>query len=232
MKIRDDADPAQSLYADYLFWTKATHSTEVFNEYIRNANFALDSVLRKVYQVDGKWQHDDANNTTFPIDTTNLVAGQGDYGLPASIWRIHRVRVKNSDGKYITLKPLDRAQVNDDLESATGVPEAYDKLGSGILIYPAPNYSATAGVEVTYQRGSSYFLTTDTTKEPGIPPIFHRYISLYPARDYCATNEQGTQLAVVQNAIQALDQEVMELYSTRDRDGVEYMEIARRVAHY
>jgi hypothetical protein len=35
-----------------------------------------------------------------------------------------------------------------------------------------------------FQRAPSYFTSGDTTKQPGFPSIFHRYLSLGAAYDY------------------------------------------------
>jgi len=227
MYLRYDSNTAISLYHDYLFWTKFTDSIAVFEEYVRLANFALDRTLRKIYQVDGRWQHHDANHSEYPIDVQDLVAGQDNYVLADEHLRISRVRMKNREGNWITLTPKDRSHFSDDDLAETGNPELYDKLGPGIFPVPIPDYAATGGVEVTYQKGSNYFTTDDTNKAPGFASIFHRYVSLLPAQDACATNELNNQLKAVQNAIQQLDQEVLEFYATREQDGVQTLDLKK-----
>mgnify|MGYP001571696632 CR=1 FL=1 len=156
----------------------------------RNCNFAVDKVVSLIFRSDSRWQWDDINNTDLPIGTTNLVSGQVDYAIATTHLKIHKVRIKDSSGNWVSLTSVDRGELTDGQLTATaGDPKRYDKVGNSIYLYPTPNYSSSNGLEVQFQRGGSYFIYTDTTKEPGFASQFHRLISLYAALDYCETNQ-------------------------------------------
>jgi hypothetical protein len=232
MRINDTSNKHISLYHDFLFWTKAEDDSDTLADFIRNANFALDNVVRKIYQVDAKWQYDDRNNVDYPIATADLVSGQTNYSLADSHLRISRVRIKNSKGTWVTLNPVDRNDLSDTDLNSTGTPTQYDKLGGGVFIRPTPDYSQQDGIEITFQRGSNYFAENDTTKEPGFDSLFHRYISLLPAKDFTATNDMAGQYRTILNELEVLDQEVIQLYGTRDRDGTFKASLKRTKRHY
>src|SRR5687768_314273 len=114
------------------------------NDITRNINRRFDELVGVILRADGRWQWDDNNQTTLPIFTDNLVAGQNDYEVSAaSFLNIFEVAVKKADGKWQVLKPVDRnkgkAQALQDLEdSDDGLPEYYDKIGNSLILYPAP----------------------------------------------------------------------------------------------
>lgn len=226
MRINDSTNQELSLYHDALDMVDADSTTWPITKFIRSANFALDAIVRKILTVNGRWQWADSNDTTLSTVTTALVSGQADYTLADSALIVRRVRVKDVNGTYRTLTPLDKRDLTDDVIDGSGAPTGYDKNGRSIILHPTPNYGATAGVEVTVQVGSNYFAVSDTTKEPGIDSIFQRYISLYPARDY-AMKYAKDKVSIIDVDIQRLDAEVKEFYATRDQDEAPQMTVEK-----
>lgn len=218
MRFNDATNKEQSLYHDALFWVGAKELSFDITEFTRSANFALDAVLRKIYRTDGRFQYDDRNNTDLPIATTDLVAGEDHIPLEDKHLKIERFRIKDKQGNWKTLKPIDRREASDDQLNETGEPEYYDKLGNNAFLIPAPDYSVEGGAELQFQRGSNYFTVSDTTKEPGFPSLFHRYISLFPARDHVLANTIPNKLQAIDVEIQRLDKELLEFFADRDRD--------------
>lgn len=207
-----------SIIADIDFWAKTDGTLYTLAEKIRNANLALDRVTSLIMRSDTTWEWDDSNNTDLPIAVTNLVAGQLDYSLSVNHLKIVKVRIKDRNGVFYTLDPINRRDLSDHELNATGTPRGYDKIGMSIMPYPVPDYSQTAGIEVQFQRVASYFTTDDTTKEPGFAPQFHRLIPLYAALDYCETNGMDAQSARIRNRIERMEVELVEFYSSRDYD--------------
>jgi hypothetical protein len=232
MRINDSSNKEQSLYHDFLFWTGAKNVSVDLTDFIRSSNFALDAVVRKIFQTSGRWQFDDANNSNLPIAITDLVAGQDNYTLADEHLRISRLRIKDKQGNWKTLRPIDRRDENDRQLARTGEPEVYDKLGRSVLPLPVPDYNAAGGVEITFDRGSNYFAITDTTKQPGIPSPFHRYISLYDARDYVLANEIPNKLQVIDTEIQRLDADLIQFIAYQDRDEKPSMSVKRTLEFY
>lgn len=232
MRFYDVANPELSLYHDFLFWTGAKPISVDFTDYTRSANFALDAVVRKIFQANGRWQYDDANNTDITIATTDLVANQDNYTLADAHLRISRVRMIGKDGNWKTLRPIDRRDESDRQLAKTGEPYVYDKMGRSVLPLPVPDYAVAGGVEMSFDRGSNYFAVTDTTKEPGIPSIFHRYISLYSAQDFVLALEIPNKLQPIQTAIQALDVDLANFIASQDRDEKPTMTLERTLEIY
>ena len=219
MQLRNDANPELSLYHDFLFWSGAKTVSVVFSDFVRNANFALDAVVRKIFETAGRWQFDDANNTdSLSVATTDLVANQPDYSIADAHLRISRFRIKDRQGNWRTLHPVDRRDESDRQLAKTGEPRVYDKMGRSLLPLPIPDYSIAGGVELTFERGSNYFAVTDTTKQPGIPTPFHRYVSLYAARDHVVARSIPNKLQVIDTEIQRYDADLMNFVAYQDRD--------------
>lgn len=213
------------LYSDCL-WLCGLLSTDTtsypIKDFTRNANFAGDRVATLIMRSDNTWEWDDTNNTDLPIGTTTLVAEQQDYSIAVTQLKILRVRVKDAQGNYQILDQVNRRDLtNSELTESSGLPRKYDVIGNSIMLYPKPkagSVTTTAGLELQFQRGFSYFIYTDTTKVPGFATPYHRLISLYCALDYCEANELDKRAIRCQNKINALEAELIEHYSRRERD--------------
>ena len=228
MRFNDSSNKESSLYHDTIYWLTGSRQSSSailpIVDFTGNANFALDAFVRKYFQVSGRWQYDDSNhvdgdgNPTLPIATSNLVANQKSYTIADEHLRISRVRVIDKLGNWKTLKPIDRRDLDDDQLAATGEPDSYDKLGPAILPYPLPDYSATGGVELTFERGSNYFTVSDTTKEPGIPAPFHEFVSLSAARRQAIAKGIMSKVQILDSELQRLDDDLLNFFAFQDRD--------------
>lgn len=194
-------------------------------------NRALEHVTAIIREAQGRWQYDDSNNTDFPIATTSLISDQQDYSLDGtSHFRIERVELMDSAGNWTKLRPFDQADAYNvslsGLLTTPGLPQYYDKVGNSLFLYPAPNYSQAASLKLYYERGPSYFLTTDTTKTPGFNPLYHKILSYMAAQDYAQIHGLPIQGGVLRNGtrtglyidIQGLEDDMATFYSLRDVD--------------
>ncbi len=224
------------LYSDarYLCGLDETSDTTNYpiKAFTRNANFALDKIIAWILKADNIWEFDDTNQTGELLDvTSNLVSGTQKYALATSWLKIGRVRIKNAAGTWVTLLPVNRAQLKDAiLTENAGDPRCYDLLGNYLYLYPAPNYSSTGGLEVQFQRGASYFAYTDTTKTPGFASQFHRLISMLAAEDFCQINDLQARAASLMQMIgsppdlengqpgSGMVKDLIDFYSQRDVD--------------
>ena len=57
-------------------------------------------------------------------------------------------------------------------------PMYYRLVNGTAQIYPAPNYTKTAGIKVLFDRDSVDFVTTDTTKTPGFASPYHEILPI------------------------------------------------------
>jgi hypothetical protein len=222
-----------SLYADALFWSGANSASfPVDPDFTRSANAALDKVIAAILKCDSTLQFDDTNLGTELLDVSLAVAsGTAKYAISAAWLTIGRVRVKDPNGNWITLDPVDRRQLSDTDLAATGTPTTYDKMGNFLYLNPTPDYTgATGSIEVQRQRAMDYFVVADTTKAPGFAAPFHRLISLYAALDYVEANSIPNRGDVIRARIGRLPditegdpgagmlKDLAEFYANRDRD--------------
>lgn len=178
--------------------TGISSNSTLLAQFTNLINRSYDNTCALILQNEGDYTWDDSNFTNFPIATTNLVttpgSEQADYSLPvsgapgstdiSSFLRLIKVNVLDSGGYYQTVYPISESMVEQPLENIffmPGFPKYYKLLGSSIFLYPAPlaaQVTATAGLKLFFQRDKIDFLSSDTTKQPGFPSIYHYLLPL------------------------------------------------------
>lgn len=213
------------LYSDCRYFCGIDETSDTtsypIKAFTRNANMGLDRALMLILRADNIWAFDDTNNTGELLDvTTALTANTQKYPISITWLKIARVRIKDPNGNMITITPAKgRTELsNAALTAPAGTPQEYFLLGNFLYFDKAPNYSVAAGIEIQYQRGSSYFIYTDSTKTPGFAVQFHRLVSLYAALDFCQINGMPERVTVIQNKINMLESELLLFYASRDTD--------------
>lgn len=177
-------------------------STAKLKQFAVQVNEALDDFFAIGIQASGKWQLDDSNHADYPIIYTNLVSGQQDYSFTEDetgnlILDIEKAMILPSAAatQYVELcrKADQQSEPSgiDTEDGSTGVPASYDKTANGIFLDPTPDYNATNGLKLYVNRTASYFTYADTTKKPGIPALFHKYLYLKPALAYARRKSLG-----------------------------------------
>lgn len=199
-----------------------TNSTNyIIADKVRRANVALDDFATIALASDDRWQFDDSNNTDMPIGTTDLVIGQTDYSFADDMLKILKVECKDQAGNWFELDTIDRNDVNVPLietYKTNGIPQFYDKFASSLYLYPASSYESTLGLRVTYQRDMEKFVAADTTKQPGIPGIFHKYISLKMSEPFLRDNAKANYTAVRNEIVDYELNKIPDYYAKRDKD--------------
>lgn len=162
----------------------------------RRVNAALDAYIALALKYDNFWQIDDKNFTDLPISTFNIVAGQRDYKITVDedsneILKVHKVFIKDgANGDFKELKYVDESDPEaknlllNNSSQPQGIPDKYNWFANSVFFDSIPNYNSTGGGKIIYQRTSSYFVSTDTTKVPGIPGVHHLYIARKAALPY------------------------------------------------
>lgn len=150
----------------------------------RDANIALREIWTWIHDAYGGWMYDDSNNTTnFPTATAALVASQKDYNLPSEALTVRGVEVQNrNSGVWQKLTPKTEEQIRDIIAekqflNVPAQPMYYTPYANSVRIYPASNYAQAASIRVSYDRGVTIFLPTDTTKAPGFNSLFHEAVA-------------------------------------------------------
>lgn len=200
------------------------------------ANIAFDDFLAIAIPSSGTWQYDDANFTDYPIVTGNIKSGQRDYSVLQDtdgnqILDIHKVLVADTTGYFVEIFPVD-VQSNPDTQTFTdgrntaGVPNRYDKTANGIFLDPIPNYDSAGGLKIYISREPSYFTAADTSKKPGIPGPFQKYLYLKPVYNAAARASMPIAGGRLRNGaytgllmqIKDLESQIAEYFSKRTRD--------------
>jgi len=157
--------------------------------FTRLLNNALDDISTDILTYDERWEFDDSNYTDYPIATKDLVDSQQDYLFDVTHIRILGVDVMDSSGNYQPLKEIDQTDIRKygkgqsltEYQETDGMPKEYDLIGNALFLYPAPasgSVTTATGLKVHFQRPLRAFVTSDTTKKPGIPQLFHELIAI------------------------------------------------------
>jgi len=193
---------------------------------------AMERVSSLIQTSDKRWQWDDSNYTSdFPIATTNLVSGQADYSVAVSHLKMLRVEMATSAAldTWTKLEPYDQQDESGSLTQyalVSGIPYRYDKLGVSIILDPKPNFSATAGLKVYYQRAQLDFdytlgtftnATGSTSSKPGFSSLYHDIVPLWASYDYALANSMANANQLMME-IQRKEKTLTDDYSSRDKD--------------
>jgi hypothetical protein len=188
----------------------------------RSANMTLKKIWFAIFNAYPGWEFDDRNNSDLPIATTPLVTGQQNYSLPSEAFTIRGVsiQVQNNTTTWQTLLPLTEELLTQigvseaSLFTSNGTPIYYRPIGSVIKLYPSPNYSQTAALRVTFDRGISTFLPTDSTKQPGIDSEFHEMVAVGMALEYARINATSN-FPLINQQWNEWEKRLSQLYSSR-----------------
>lgn len=160
---------------------------------VNSVNNYLDTVAGYAIGADGRFQWDDTNHSKLPEGTTALTINQSDYSFLTDeqgnqILNLLGVSILRN-GKYEELTPVDRSQVNTaNFGTESGDPMSYDKIADNIIrLDKLPLATVSAGLKFYFQRVPSYFTASDTTKQPGVPPLLHRGFVIAGAYDGALT---------------------------------------------
>lgn len=195
---------------------------------VNSANDRLDKIMNYGIKADRKFQLDDTNHTKLPIGTTDLTATQSDYSFLTDeqgnrIINITRVEVLDDEGIYSRLRVIDQQEVGGALGEfmkTDSAPIYYDKIADNIIrLYPAPETTVSAGLKFYFQRTPSYFVATDTTKQPGFANELHRGVVMQCAYDAAFTLglENANELAI---ELAREDLVMTEYFNSRNTDEV------------
>ena len=200
-----------------------------FKQFTADINLVFDKFWAIAIPASGKWQLDDSNQTDYPIITANLEDGRRDYPFVTDesgnlILDIYRVFVKSSatTSVYDEIFPVDQQSDGGtegftDGQNTEGIPYIYDKTANGIFLDPIPSYNATNGLKAYINREASYFTTSDTTKKPGVPGLFHDYFFLKPAREYARRKSLASFNRLDEDVLR-LEKAIKDYYTQREKD--------------
>lgn len=210
--------------ARYTGTQTSTTSSYTLAQKTLDINNAYVHFLRIAMRASGKQQVDDTNNSTLPLLLSDITSGTANYPFKVDeasptnqILELQKLRIKDSNGKwtdYLTQIDKNTHDVSQ-YQDITGTPECYDLIGNNVVFYPTPNYSTADAIEFTVTRTPIYFLTSDTTKKPGIPDMFHEYLVLRPAYFFCVSKGLA-QAKAYGEAMMMMERDIKDYYSKRN----------------
>lgn len=214
-------DKSKSIIADIDFLLFG--SSTVFNptysliDRTRNINLALDEVVAELHKADPNYMWDDFTNPNFPIAYLDL-SSSDHFTLVDSSMVIHRLRVKDKNGKWKTLTPKSRRELTDEELDSTGTPEYYYKIDNAVFPIPVPDYASGSGIELQFQRGANHFSSSDTNKKPGFNSLFHRFLSIDASLSYAVANGLSKKINVLSAKKEQVRTAIREHYERRSPD--------------
>jgi len=216
--------------ARYLALGDADNSTDYpDSDLLRNINNWYDLAAHWAWNASGTWGYDDSSKDDLPIATTDLVDGQEQYTIPSAARSIEIAVVKNADGDWDRLSPLDTSQIEgapEELYEDDGLPYYYDMDGESIWLYPAPDnndVTTSSGLRVYLSRTVDEF-TGSSGETPGFDRTFHRLLSYGAALDYCRANELASKEVNLRRTVygggtsEGLKQKFARFISTRNKE--------------
>lgn len=203
-------------------------NSEKLGEFTSRVSTALDNYLLLWAKNSGTWQADDINFTgDFSIITFNITSGRRDYTVTVDedsnrIIDVSKVLILPSATatEYVELSPIDELNTGSSailVNSNTGTPHQYGKMGPAIFLDPVPNYSVSAGIKAVVNREGSYPTTSWTTQFIGVP-VFHEYFYKKPAFEYAKIHNLAN--------LNQLEKDVLEL------EGNERLGISGKIADF
>ena len=91
-------------------------------------------------------------------------------------------------------------------------------MGGAVFPVPIPDYGASDGVELEFQRGANYFASTDTSKAPGFNPQFHQFLTVGAALLYAVANGMDKKAVTLSGLKEQIRVTMREHYQLRSPD--------------
>jgi len=198
---------------------------------MNSCNNWLDKIFTYGKDKDTNFQIDDTNHTHLPEGTETIVAGQTMYSFLTDqdgnrITNLTSVTLLEiATNKETALTPVNKGDSTYDFSSfgvMSGTPTSYDKIADNIIKL---NFSPSAGdaskylLKYYFQRSPSYFVASDTTKEPGVANDLHRGFVVASAYDGALTLGLAN-LGALAAELQKEEIKLERYISTRNTDSV------------
>jgi len=183
-------------------------------------------ITNRIINNDGTWQFDDSNYSDLPVGAGTLTATQGLYTFSTEFLDFLWAKVKNADGNWGLLQPLDQSGLTypyEDLLTNDGLPVYFDKVTDDtIRLLPAPSATdvyGSADIKIGFKRKSKVWEQTDIdtgTREPGF--ALNHIIMAYELALPEAMKYKKDRVGLIKNEIDSLMQEILDHYGQREKD--------------
>lgn len=196
------------------------------NEKTRAVNVASSKIWSEIFDSYAGWQYDDQNQVNLPEDVQTLTSGTSDYTVPSlslSVigidMRVNGAAANNWTKVYAATKEEIRQYGLSDLgfSQAAGNPFRYILIKDKVRLIPAPSYTQTNSLRISFDRGSIPFIPTDTTKEPGFASEFHYGLAIGGSLEWTRRNATDN-YALLKEAYGEFVKDLKKYYAQRFKD--------------
>lgn len=212
----------QTIDADIDFLCNSTSASYPLSAKRRNENIEYHRIATVIWQSDGNWSFDDANNATTPIAYRTIANASANYLIPTTAIRVEDVEIKDANGAWTRLKAItlaDMGGISPEMYlSGTGFPSEYTLEGNEIRLFPSPasaSVTLISGLAVRLSRSVTEIPVTATTTVPGFAVPFHRMLSLAASVDFIQDDNQRNFLLLQRDR---LEKNLINFYSKRSDD--------------
>lgn len=226
--IYSDTTNDTGLVQDIDFICGTNSTSYPLKDKARNMNRWYQRVLDWILESQDEWDFDDANNTDFPIATTDLKADQQDYSLPLAdgLLKIKRLEITYDNSNWYKGEPFDineRGKATSTTLIANEFDPTkpyYDIFSNSIFLYPIPDIDVTAGLKVWFARKIENLFTPtgNDTRAPGFDEQFHRLLSLGGSYDWFLKKGNTAKLQLVINDMTKFEIELRSFYGKKQDD--------------
>lgn len=167
-----------------------------FRDVVSRLNDAINWYYTLAFLADERWNFDDINKTSPPIDTQNIVSGTNRYKMSdftEKIFNLTKLEILDENGKGLELTPEVFGDYNYNvkgnasgrlnpfneasfqelyIDAPSGTPTNYIKYGDYIYLRPNPNYSEADGLIAYFDRVGSQFTFKEVTFTDANPAVF------------------------------------------------------------
>lgn len=215
------------------FWTRhkdGAATGTLLKQVTARVNAAFDRIMPLLLMYSDHIRWDDVNHTDAPIGYLDLTVNKNEYKLTEDdnsldILNITKVRVLRATGDTqrheldrITLDDPRVAEIMSPDTSVTGKPNFFLEALPFLYTDVLSDATITDGIEIFFGREQSYFASTDTTKEAGIPLPFHELLVLYAALDWNMVNRtrDGQLIGRLQARIDEIERDLKNFIDLRN----------------
>lgn len=204
-----------------------------------NINIYLQKFVSIVFESQDDTNFDDIRNTTYPIKTVPLVAGQRDYSIPVSeqVLKLKRADVSYDGTNFYRATPFDNGvpawgfgnATNEDANMIKQAPR-YSTQYNSIFLYPLPQSSDAIGtgavIRMEWERAMIAFsqsadypaaAMSTSTSIPGFDIPFHPYLVAGADYEFAKANNLPQKLDFL-NDLNDFEARIRVAYGKKDLD--------------
>lgn len=189
----------------------SSDSTYPLKDKTARVNAGLDRFITLAMNFDKSWSFDDMNQIDLPIGYADIISGRQDTPFPKDALKVKALFVKDKGGIWHELtEETDPKNAFLMPPGNTGVPTKFKIVANSILLDFIPDYNMEGGLQGYFARGVLKFGFSDTTREPGIPSIFHPWLARYASLPFLIEKGKGSKKDVAVEI--AGDEDMIETY--------------------